>query len=83
MRVAISWVKRHPWAVVVLVLASWLVIRRLAGKGRGGHDSPAAAVAAGWEIYPAGITGWKEVEPGTGREFWHLTGWSQVTAATG
>jgi hypothetical protein len=73
----ISWVKSHKIVVAAAVLALYLLYRWRAGLNllSTGHATPADAIAAGYMVYPAGVTGWKEVDPDGKREVWHDTGW--------
>jgi len=41
-----------------------------------GHASPEDAISYGWAVYPAGVSGWKEVSPDGKIEYWHETGWT-------
>lgn len=79
-----AWVLAHKLiaAAIAVLVVGW-ILHRASGAGRGGHATPAEAIAAGWTVYPAGISGWKEVSPDEKTEFWHMTGWSDSIAATG
>lgn len=76
-----SWISAHKLiAAAIAVLVVGFILHRLAGAGRGGHSTVAEAMAAGWTVYPAGISGWKEVSPDESQVFWHMTGWSDPFA---
>jgi hypothetical protein len=78
-----AWIWGHKLiaAAIAVLVVGW-ILHRLAGSGRGGHTTVAEAIAAGWTVYPAGITGWKEVGPDGTTEVWHMTGWTADPSAT-
>jgi hypothetical protein len=73
-----AWIKKHLVLVIVAALvAAWCLYRwskGLSATGEG-HASPEDAIAEGWMVYQAGITGWQEVSP-LGHVVEHMTGWT-------
>ena len=78
-----AWIWGHKLiaAAIAVLVVGW-ILHRLSGAGRGGHATISEARDAGWETYPAGITGWKEVGPDGKTEFWHMTGWIPESSTT-
>jgi len=70
---------RSRWAVLIVVaLGAWAAYRWLAGRSLAGagHASPEDAIAWGWSVFPAGISGWYEVSPDGGTRVMHASGWT-------
>lgn len=71
-----TWIRSHTvLALAVALLLAWAIFRAT-GRTRNGHASPEDAIAAGWMVYPAGITGWLEVSPDGQTSIMHDTGWN-------
>jgi len=72
------WARKHKAAAVLVGLVFLYLLYRWARGERlaGGHRTPEDAVAWGWMVAQAGITGWKEWDPATGKEYYHDTGWT-------
>lgn len=73
-----AWLKKHPGALALGVIAlAWIVYRMVSGQAvtSSGHSSPEDAISYGWTVFPAGITGWLEVSPDGKTQYLHDTGW--------
>jgi hypothetical protein len=70
--------KAHKYVTAALaVLVLFWLWRRVRGESlTGGHTSPDDAIAAGWSVYQAGITGWLEESPDGKTSYLHDTGWT-------
>jgi hypothetical protein len=74
-----TWLRAHKWLALVVALALvWIVYRVIRGLSitGAGHASPEDAIAEGWMVYPAGITGWFETSPDGSQSIMHDTGWN-------
>jgi hypothetical protein len=72
-----KWLKgRKAIAILLAVALVWIVYRIFRGVGAYGHVSPADAIASGWTVYQAGITGWLEVAPDGKTNYMHDSGWT-------
>ena len=81
-----KWARAHRLAAAaVLTLAIWILYRWHAGKAlfSSGHATPADAIASGWVVEQAGITGWLETSPDGASNIMHDTGWSDPYKGTG
>lgn len=63
-------------AVLAALVVLWLLYRIFRGSGAGGHATPSDAIAAGWMVYQAGITGWLETSPDGRQQIMHNAGWT-------
>lgn len=72
-----TWIQTHKGLAIALgLVALWLMSRALRPSASPGHASPDDAMAAGWSVYPAGITGWLETSPDGLTAIMHDTGWT-------
>jgi hypothetical protein len=74
-----AWAAANKAIAIVVGLLLLLILYRLArglGGSYGGHSSPEDAIASGWVVYQAGITGWLEVSPDGKQSIMHNTGWT-------
>jgi hypothetical protein len=74
----LTWARGHELlAAVAGVLLGYLAWRWYKGRNllSAGHPTTFDAIADGWMVYPAGVTGWKETSPDGKSEVWHDTGW--------
>lgn len=73
------WLKSH-WMVAAIAIAvlGWTLFRWATGRQAtsAAHRTPEDAIAAGWMVYQAGLTGWLEVSPDDTQRFMHDTGWT-------
>ncbi|HJX52559.1 MAG TPA: hypothetical protein VJ801_07325 [Polyangia bacterium] len=72
----IAWLKKNPFTALLLAAGIWIAWRMWHGQAvlGAGHASITAAQLAGWQVYPAGVTGWEEHGP-NGEVVMHDTGW--------
>ena len=71
----INWLKAHKLivgAALALVLL-WIFVWK---KRVVGHRTPEEAIAEGWMVWQAGITGWKEESPDGKTSIYHDEGWT-------
>lgn len=57
---------RHRWFLFFAIAAGvvlWLYARSSWASAAAGHATPADAMAAGWAVFPMGVTGWEEHGP--------------------
>jgi hypothetical protein len=68
----------NPRVLFVLAAAALggVLVWKFLARTKEGHASPEDAIAAGWMVRPAGITGWQEESPDGQKSYLHETGWS-------
>jgi hypothetical protein len=78
MRSWLPWLRNNWYSVLLAVAGAWVLWRVVHGRSivGAGHISPEDAIADGWTVWQAGMTGWLEDSPDGTQHVMHDTGWT-------